>query len=213
MIWDFQTTSHTPTRIRFHSAVVVLFGDDERRIANLCCLDALYLGRIEQRMVSPLYTIGIWLVLILGMPGKVEAFETRDLETLYATGMCQSCNLIGANLIGTNLSYADLNKASLIGADLSKANLKGANLSWAILKSTSLRGSDLSDGKLIKVNLQNADLSGANLRNSDLSGAYLRESNLTNADLSQAKFTDAITTNAVFCLTTMPDGSINNSDC
>ena len=213
MIWDFQTTSHTPTRIRFHSAVGVLFGDDERRIANLCCLDALYLGRIEQRMVSPLYTIGIWLVLILGMPGKVEAFETRDLETLYATGMCQSCNLIRANLIGTNLSYADLNKVSLIGADLSKANLKGANLSWAILKSTSLRGSDLSDGKLIKVNLQNADLSGANLRNSDLSGAYLRESNLTNADLSQAKFTDAITTNAVFCLTTMPDGSINNSDC
>ena len=204
-------TSHT--RIRFTSVVGLLFGDDERYISNLYCLEALYLGRIEQPMFSALYTIGIWLILIAGMPAKVEAFETRDLETLYATGMCQSCNLIRVNLIGTNLSYADLNKVSLIGADLSKANLKGANLSWAILKSTSLRGSDLSYGKLIKVNLQNADLSGANLRNSDLSGAYLRESNLTNADLSQAKLIGAITTNAVFCLTTMPDGSINNSDC
>ena len=99
---------------------------------------------------------------------EVQAFDSRHLEKLNATGMCKSCNLIRVNLAGVNLSNSDLNKVSLIGANLSNANFKGANLNWAVLRMVSLRGSDLSDGKLIKVNLRKADLTGANLSRSNL---------------------------------------------
>ena len=62
---------------------------------------------------------------------------------------------------------ADLSRANLYGADLSRANLSGANL----------YGADLS-----RANLYGADLSGA-----DLSGANLSEANLYGADLYGAK--------------------------
>ena len=127
--------------------------------------------------------ISLCLILIASALVEVQAFDSRHLEKLNATGMCKSCNLIRANLAGVNLSNSDLNKVSLIGADLSNTNFKGTNLNWAVLRMVSLRGSDLSDGKLIKVNLRKADLTGA------------------------------IMIGAVFCLTTMPDGTTNNSDC
>ncbi|HBB5570575.1 TPA: pentapeptide repeat-containing protein [Listeria monocytogenes] len=48
-------------------------------------------------------------------------------------------DLNGANLRGANLSYADLN-----GADLRGANLRGANLSYADLNGADLRGANLN---------------------------------------------------------------------
>ena len=60
-----------------------------------------------------------------------------------------------ANLIG----------ASLIGADLSYANLIGANLSYA-----NLSGADLSDANLIGANLSDANLSGAELNSAKFYG-------------------------------------------
>ena len=77
--------------------------------------------------------ISLCLILIASALVEVQAFDSRHLEKLNATGMCKSCNLIRANLAGANLSDSNLNKASLIGADLSNANLDGARLDGAIL--------------------------------------------------------------------------------
>ncbi|ECL0005320.1 pentapeptide repeat-containing protein [Listeria monocytogenes] len=85
-------------------------------------------------------------------------------------------DLSGANLRGANLSYADLRRA-----DLSGANLRGANLSYA-----DLRRADLSGANLRGANLRRANLSYADLRRADLSGANLRVANLSYADLSYA---------------------------
>ena len=96
--------------------------------------------------------------------------------------------------------------------DLEKLNATGMCKSCNLIRAN-LAGVNLSDGKLIRVNLRKADLTGTNLSRSNLSGAYLREANLTNANLSKADLTGAILTGAVFCATTMPDGTTNNSGC
>ena len=54
---------------------------------------------------------------------------------------------------------------------------------------------------------------GANLYGANLAYANLTNANLTNANLTDANLTNAILTDAEFCNTTMPDGSIDNSDC
>jgi len=66
---------------------------------------------------------------------------------------------------------------------------------------------------LREVNLRKADLTQAILRGVDLEGANLFYANLTGANLISAKLTKANLRRAIFCNTTMPDGSINNSNC
>ncbi|EAA0257790.1 pentapeptide repeat-containing protein [Listeria monocytogenes] len=86
-----------------------------------------------------------------------------------------------ADLRGANLSYANLSYADLRRADLSGANLRGANLSYA-----DLRRADLSGANLRGANLRRANLSYADLSYADLSCANLRVANLSYADLSYA---------------------------
>jgi hypothetical protein len=90
------------------------------------------------------------------------------------------------DLIGADLSYADLTRANLIGANLSHTNLIGAtlfdtNLSHADLLDTNLNGTNLIGANLIGAFLHNANLIGATL-----SGADLSRANLTRADLTDA---------------------------
>ena len=98
----------------------------------------------------------------------------------------------GANLVGYDLSEANLRRANLFGANLRRANLRranlwGANLFGANLRRANLRGADLFDADLFEANLRGADLRGADLSGADLSGA-----NLSGANLSEAKFKDTI---------------------
>ena len=79
---------------------------------------------------------------------------------------------------GASLSGADLSRASLYGADLSRANLSGANLSRA-----DLYGADLSRANLSGANLSRADLDDASLDGADLSGANLSRADLYGANL------------------------------
>jgi uncharacterized protein YjbI with pentapeptide repeats len=102
-----------------------------------------------------------------------------------------------------DLSYADLSYANLYGAELGGADLYGANATAAILAYAFLAGASLS-----YANLTAAILTGAFLAVADLSYA-----NLTLANLTDANLTDANLTGAIFCATTMPDGSTDNSGC
>ena len=104
-------------------------------------------------------------------------------------------DLSRADLSGANLRYADLGRANLSGADLSRADLSGANLRYADLGRANLSGADLSRADLSGANLRYADLgranlSGADLSRADLSGADLRYADLSGADLYGAKLSE-----------------------
>ena len=58
-----------------------------------------------------------------------------------------------------------LSIADLLGADLSDADLRGASLSDANLSDANLRGADLSRANLSDANLRGANLSGAIVTN------------------------------------------------
>jgi uncharacterized protein YjbI with pentapeptide repeats len=81
--------------------------------------------------------------------------------------LLDEAKLIGAELIGTNLSRAFLEGANLIGADFT-----GADLSGAFLDNASFMGSNLAE-----VDLEGAFLRWANLR---------RVKNLSAKQLSKA---------------------------
>ncbi len=86
------------------------------------------------------------------------------------------------------------------GANISQCNLEG----YAPSTTLNCTGCNIS-----RANLRGADLRGANLTRANLSGSCL-----TNADLTGAIIANTTNLyNAIFCNTTMPDGSINNSSC
>ena len=74
---------------------------------------------------------------------------------------------------------ANLIKADLTGADLSRANLLGANLLGANLIEADLTGANLRGANLIEANLTRANLAEVNF-----TSAQLVETNLTNANLT-----------------------------
>ncbi|HAK0867973.1 TPA: pentapeptide repeat-containing protein [Listeria monocytogenes] len=101
-------------------------------------------------------------------------------------------DLSGANLRGANLSYADLRRADLSGANLRGANLSYADLRRADLSGANLRGANLRRANLSYADLSYADLSYANLRRADLSYADLSYANLRRADLNWINWRDVV---------------------
>lgn len=90
---------------------------------------------------------------------------------------------LDANLMNSDLRFADLTKidapyshfdsALLERATLENAKLNGASFDKADLRGASLRGAKLSGADLKSANLTNADLRGADLRGADLTGARI----------------------------------------
>ncbi len=109
--------------------------------------------------------------------------EYRELILKAAT---EVVDLRGADLSGTNLSWADLRGADLSGTNLSWADLRGADLSGTNLSGTNLSWADLSGTNLSGTNLSWADLRGADLRGANLSDADLRGANLSGTNLRGA---------------------------
>jgi hypothetical protein len=97
-------------------------------------------------------------------------------------------NLIGANLSGADLRQCNFNKANLSAIDLSGANLTRATFREADLCKADFGWADLSRADLRKANLIGADLSRTDLSGSKFDGATLKEVNLMEADLYRADF-------------------------
>jgi uncharacterized protein YjbI with pentapeptide repeats len=115
----------------------------------------------------------------------------------------------GACLAKSKLKFANFNKASLVNSRLYEADLTGASLIEAQLNWAKLDGAILLNAKLDRANLRKATLRGVYLPKASLVGAILTEADLTNAEgLEQANLSGAR-----FCRTTMPDGTLNSSDC
>ena len=103
-------------------------------------------------------------------------------------------------------------------ANLGYVDLTGANMSDAVLVYASLYSATLIDVNLTDASLNYATLNYANLTNANLTGAYapfvtMNYANLTNANLTGVNLSGATLTGVVYCNTTMPDGSVNNSGC
>ena len=119
--------------------------------------------------------------------------EKADLETATLIGAeFQKANLTEAKLKGANLGIANFQNAILEKADLETANLFDANLHKANLTGAKLKGADLR-----KANFQDAILEKADLETADLFDANLHKANLTGvklkgADLRKANFQNAI---------------------
>ena len=158
-------------------------------------------NRVYRRITAPSLALIIGFLTIFHSHGRLE---------LALTGDCQRCNLKGADLRDANLVDSNLTGANLTGANLTGANLTGANLQpvrsfmagFASATSTSV------------------SLRGANLSNARLDGAYLRGIDLTNANLSGASLQEmygydrrSVRRSNFYCNTTMPDGTVNNTDC
>jgi len=119
--------------------------------------------------------------------------EKADLETATLIGAeFHKANLTEAKLKGANLGIANFQNAILEKADLETAYLLGAEFHKADLTETKLKGADLR-----KANFQNAILEKADLETADLFGVNLHKADLTGAklkgaDLRKANFQNAI---------------------
>ncbi len=126
-----------------------------------------------------------------------------------------------ANLRNSNLKSTNLNWSQLQSADLQQAQLQGAKLSaariWgADLYSANLQGADLTSAELQGTKLVGADLRGANLRDSKLQGAdidvaHLHGANLSNADLRGVEFWESYLLGANFSSAVVGSANFGNS--
>ena len=119
--------------------------------------------------------------------------------------------LIGADLRGANMAFANLDRATVLSPKLQRANLmfanlrrarfyqanfqgallKAANLHGANLYGANLEGADLNDANLERANLLGANMNGANLDDvnflhANLAGADLRSARVSPGDLKRA---------------------------
>jgi len=145
--------------------------------------------------------------------------------------------IVGADLTGVNLEYADLRasifeecnftEANLLsvtfrGASLRKSLLVRASMRWAILRFSDLAGADFSEADLRSVDFQEADmrkvcLSGAVLEEAvligaNLEGAVLSDVSLELADLREANLTGAVLTGASLLAANLKDADLEGAD-
>ncbi|MEZ2240953.1 pentapeptide repeat-containing protein [Microcoleus sp.] len=145
-----------------------------------------------------------------------------NADTIFPTGFdpitagaClidSNASLQKANLVGRNLSYVNLSEANLSGANLTNANLQGINLLQANLSNTNFYGANLRGANLIA-----ADLSGANLKNTEtgganFSGANLTKVNLVGGTLQHCNLTGAILSEGNLCGANLSYGNFSGAD-
>jgi len=101
-----------------------------------------------------------------------ETFTLMDAEALLALDLPGHRADVDPLLQRTSQLVRDAHPgperrgADLIGANLTKADLRGANLRGALLIAADLRGADLREADLIGADLRDADLGGADLTGS-----------------------------------------------
>ncbi|MCJ7772232.1 MAG: pentapeptide repeat-containing protein [Desulfobacterales bacterium] len=114
-----------------------------------------------------------------GSEGEKADLVGMDLSFAQLRGV----NLKKATLKMTKFGGADLRNANFYGADLTGASFEGADLSTATIAYANLYGADLRKAKLLGVNAHFASLKVADLRGADLRGAIFHEADLKVANL------------------------------
>jgi Pentapeptide repeats (8 copies) len=124
---------------------------------------------------------------VIGRRERAQDGRQVDLVGVNLTG----ANIRDANLMGATLFQATLTHTVLLRAKLSGTVLARADLSSAILIQADLTRAILADATLTAANLNLADLTDANLTGAVLNGANLTGANLTGANLVHADLTGA----------------------
>lgn len=111
---------------------------------------------------------------------------------------------------------ANLDQATLIGANFWKANLQDAILTNTDLSHAGFEGADLTGARLINACLHGAILHFAQLGDALLDGAQLQEAQLCNANLSGAQFhsadlSDANLEGAILVQTVLIDANLTGA--
>jgi len=132
-----------------------------------------------------------WWVLFRPAGTSPEIFVSYIARVNSASGRPSGSFPINVDLIGADLSDANLIGANLFRANLSRANLIGANLFRADLSRANLIGADLNEANLNEADLIEANLSEANLSSADLIEANLSDANLSDANLFRANLIGA----------------------
>lgn len=176
----------------------------QREARLLSRLEAQVIAQEEKQALRDEVSLKSQLIRELGSGDQglaARAMRVLDEKGWLTDGSLSNAQLVGANLDGAALAWANLSdtflsRATLIGADLSYANLSNAslsdtymervNLSQANLSETDLRGADLSLS-----NLTEADLTTATLDEAQLSGATMVDANLHQAQASRVTFNGA----------------------
>jgi uncharacterized protein YjbI with pentapeptide repeats len=136
-------------------------------------------------MKNHIFTLSL-CAIIVNIATPVLAENPQHLLQLTKTKKCPKCDLRGANLVGIDLTDANLQNANLTGANLIFSNLTNANLQGANLNMANLTGATLNEA-----NLNNANLIYANLINVELIDTKMNQTNLTGANLVGVNFSDA----------------------
>jgi len=136
------------------------------------------------------------------LPFGQADLSDADLRMIDSTDALIGRDLVGANLTETylvraklgvraNLANAKLERASLIGVDLTEAYLGGAFLKGVNLTKAYLGGAYLGEANLASANLRRANLAGAILEKAILAGAILERAILGEAQLREAYLANA----------------------
>ena len=110
--------------------------------------------------------------------------KAQVLQFLYEAaliGAPPKVNLNGADLRGANLDEATLAGAELRGVQFSKATFRGANLSGALLLGSDFRHADFSRANLECARLNQASLVGANFQDARVAGVDIEDADMRNA--------------------------------
>jgi uncharacterized protein YjbI with pentapeptide repeats len=127
----------------------------------------------------------------------VNLFEA-DLRQINLSNSCLNSiympygNFSLAQLQRISLVEAQLADSTLYGVDLTQANLTNANLSRTDLRNANLTGAVLSGANLSGANLSGANLSGANLEGCNLTGAMLQKAILQDTNLRRCNLFRAV---------------------
>jgi uncharacterized protein YjbI with pentapeptide repeats len=120
---------------------------------------------------------------IFAFPQPAGAANSQHVAQLLETGVCQGCDLIGADLTGAHLIGADLRGANLTGAKLAQANLEGADLTRATLVNTDMSGAFLTNAILDNALIREANFANSTLIYTSLEGASINQVNLVGANV------------------------------
>ena len=171
------------------------------------------------------------------------AVASPPIQTDFTGAMLDGAGLGTANLPGSRLAGADLDGAivknvSMAGVfapglhdvnsleplsvdNFASATLNGANFSGSTIDDSTFVAADL-DGAAFRSSIltRAVELNFANARGSDFrgvtsTGTLVFLTDFTNANLRGGNFTPLIgdEPHAIFCNTTMADGTVNNRDC
>ena len=201
-----------------------------------------YLNRsTHHRLKNRLKTIGLWVLVPLGLAGYVGEQTTtyfklkphwnviyaydseenqidrkpliRALENINDHNLSlRKITLRGADLRGANLAAADLASADLRRTNMERSDLPKANLRNAYMDQVDLQLATLSEVNLSNAYLVDANLLGTNLDGANLKGTNLTRANLKNAYLRGANLTFANLSNADLAGAFLSDVDLRKAD-